>query len=226
MGAEMSTKVLKLGHIGGRTFLMTAAIIAAIAGLFGVLYLAWFTEEHFTRSFVFEAWMATPMNEVPQLRGSIGESHLTYGSAFVESDEKLFGPRLFLAISEALYFLLFIAGCAAIIMICRRLWKNHPFTALAHWAMLVLGAMAGMTALFAPWLADVSTHLAAAELGIPGTATQIPENAGDVNWLVTSAEFSFQDANHPLLALGVVLILLSLVLRRGQRLHLDADGLV
>lgn len=226
MGEELNTQVQKLGHIGGRTFLLTVGSLAAVAGLMAVLYLAWFTEHHFTRPFFIETSLVTPMNVVPDIQGSVGESSVTYGSANIESDEPLAGARMALAVSEGLYFLLFIAGCASVIMICRRLWKNQPFTALAHWMLLGLGMLAGIASLLAPWLVQLSTHLAVVELGFPGSGTEAVGPIDDAFWMVTSAEFSFQDANHPLLALGAVLILLSLVMRRGRRLYTDTEGLV
>lgn len=206
--------------------MLSVAGLAAAAGLLAVLYLVWFTAVHFTQSFFFEASLVTPLNSVPDLRSTKGESFVTYGTANIESYESLAGPRLALAASEALYFLVFISGCVAVILICRRLWKNQPFTALVHWALLVLGALAAAAALLAPWLKDVSTHLAVLELGLPGTALGLPEDPGDISWVASSAQFSFQDANHSLLAIAVVLILLSLVMRRGITLHQATDGLV
>ncbi|GAA3325047.1 MULTISPECIES: hypothetical protein [Paeniglutamicibacter] len=226
MSRDLDPPLQRLGHIGGRTFLLTVSGVATVAGLLAVFYLAWFTEETFTRSFFFEASLVTPPSDVPDLRGVSGASLATYGTAIVESDEGLLAPRLALAAAQALYFLLFIAGCAAVILICRRLWKNEPFTTMAHWMLLALGTLAGVTALIAPWLETLSTHLAVTELGFPGSGSDTPGASGDGYWLATSAEFSFQDANHSLLALGVVLILLSLVLRRGRSMQLDAAGLV
>ncbi|MFI8412866.1 hypothetical protein ACIGB6_10355 [Paeniglutamicibacter gangotriensis] len=226
MSRNVDSTVQKLGHLGGRTFLLSVAGLAAAAGLLAVLYLVWFTAVHFTQSFFFEASLVTPLSSVPDLRGTTGESFVTYGTANIESYESLWGPRLALAASEALYFLLFIAGCIAVILICRRLWKNQPFTALVHWTLLVLGALAAAAALLAPWLKDVSTHLAVLELGLPSPALGLPEDPGDISWVASSAQFSFQDANHSLLAIGVVLILLSLVMRRGVKLHQATDGLV
>lgn len=226
MSAELNSPVQKLGHIGGRTFLLSVSSLAAVAGLMAVLYLAWFTEHHFTRPFFIETSLVTPMKVVPDISASNGEAMVTYGSANVESDESLFGARMALAISEGLYFLLFISGCASVIMICRRLWKNQPFTLLAHWMLLGLGMLAGIASLLAPWLVQLSKHLAVVELGFPGAGTEIAGPNDDAFWMVTSPDFSFQDANHPLLALGAVLILLSLVMRRGRRLYTDTEGLV
>lgn len=226
MSAAQNSPVQKLGHISGRTFLLTVGSLAAVAGLMGVLYLAWFTEHHFTRPFFIDVSLVTPTNVVPEISASNGEAMVTYGSANVESDESLFGARMALAISEGLYFLLFISGCASIIMICSRLWKNQPFTVLAHWMLLGLGMLAGIASLLSPWLVQISKHMAVVELGFPGTGTEISGAIDDAFWFVSSPEFSFQDANHPLLALGAVLILLSLVMRRGRRLYKDTEGLV
>lgn len=226
MSRDLEAAVQRVGNIGGRTFLALAMGLAAVAGALGLMYLAWFTENHFTSSLYFEATVATPLGTVPNLQGTIGDSSVTYSTVGIESSEPLFGARMAIAVSEALYFLLFIAGCASVVLICRRLWKNRPFTVFAHWSLLVLGVLAGATALLSPWLSEVSRHLAAKALGFPGTATAIPEAAGDTQWIVTSDVFSFQDANHSLLALGVVLILLSLAFRRGTAMQSDSDGLV
>lgn len=119
------------------------------------------TENHFTRSFYFEAPVASPLGLVPDLGGTIGASDVRFSSVSIESEEPLPVPRL--------------------------------------------------------------AHLAANARGFPGSGATYPE---DAQWIVTSAAFCFQDANHSLLALGVLLVLLSLAFRRGARLQADAEGLV
>ncbi|MDO5744102.1 MAG: hypothetical protein Q4P23_06500 [Micrococcaceae bacterium] len=220
---ELETPRQRAGHVGGRAFLLTVAGLAAVAGALGLMYLAWVTENHFTRSFQFEAPVVTPLGLVPDIHGTIGESDIRFSSVSVESDDPLPGARLAIAASEALYFLLFISGCAAVMLICRRLWKNKAFTVLAHWSLLGLGLLAAGTAMLSPWLAALSANLAATTLGVPGESPLVP---GDASWVVTHGGFSFQDANHSLLALGVLLVLLSLAFRSGTRLQADAEGLV
>ena len=58
MGNELETPRQRAGHVGGRAFLLAVAGIAAVAGALGLMYLAWVTENHFTRSFQFEAPVA------------------------------------------------------------------------------------------------------------------------------------------------------------------------
>lgn len=223
---KLESTTQKLGHIGGRVFLATTTTIAAIAGLLGLMYLAMFTEYRYTRDFAFEASIAVPLDTVPNIHGTIGESTVRYSTVLIESNEALLGARTAAAVSEGLYFLLFIFGCISVILICRRLWKNKPFTVLAQWSLMGLGTLAAVTALLSPWLKDLSSHLAAVALGFPNNGQNVQDYSDGSSWITTFAEFSFQDANHALLALGIVLVLLSLIFRRGTAMQDDADGLV
>lgn len=219
------TAVRRFGHVGGRTFLIVMTAGAAICGLIGLMYLLIFTAWKFSESFTVEASVVTPLDRLPSVKGSIGESNVTYSTVLIESTEALFGPRLAMAISEGLYFLLFIAGCLAVMLICRRLWKDRPFTRVAHWTLLGLGALAIITSIASPWLIGTADVMALRELGFPTNGTEVANPDTD-EWVSAYAVYDITNINHSLLGLGAVLALTSLAFRQGNRLQDDNDGLV
>lgn len=215
----------RVGRFGGRSFLVLATVAASICGLLGLMFMAMVMEWKFSSSFAFPASVATPLERVPLVQGTSGNSAVTYSTVQIESTDALIGPRMASAISEGLYFLLFIAGCIAVILICRRLFKDRPFTRVAHWALLGLGTLAIITSIASPWLAANSHHLAATELGFPTSGFEVANPDTD-EWISTDGGFDIQDVNHSLFGLGAVLGLTSLAFRQGRRLQQDNDGLV
>lgn len=225
MGNATGTAVRRVGRVGGRTFLIATTTAAAVAGLLGVMYLLINTDWKFSRSFAFHPSVASPLDRGPLVKGSIGESSVTYSTVQIESYEQLLGPRVAMAVSEGLYFLLFIAGCIAVILICRRLWKDRPFSRLAHWSLLSLGALAIITSIASPWLSNDADFMAAHQLGFATSGTDVA-NPDTGEWISAYRGFSVQDVNHSLFGLGAVLALTSLAFRRGDRLQDENDGLV
>ncbi|GAA4364431.1 hypothetical protein [Paeniglutamicibacter cryotolerans] len=189
------------------------------------MYLLITTDWAFSKPFVIHPTVATLLDMIPRVKGSIGKSHVTYSNIQIESAEALVGSRVATIVSEGLYFLLFIAGCLAVILICRRLWKDRPFSSLVHWALLGLGTVALFTSTTSPWLTNVADAMAAHQLGFPTSGAEVADTEIQ-EWISANGFFDIQNVNYFLFGLGAVLALTSLAFGRGTRLQRGTEGLV
>ena len=86
-----------------------------------------------------------------------------------------------------------------------------------------VSALMGVVAVVAPWLEKKAGVMAIEALGLPTG----PDDAGakGIGWVVPQ-HWSLQDTRWTMLALGVVLLLVTVLLLKAHRLEADTDGLI
>lgn len=86
-----------------------------------------------------------------------------------------------------------------------------------------VSALMAVVAVVAPWLEKKAGVMAIEALGLPTG----PDDAGakGIGWVVPQ-HWSLQDTRWTMLALGVVLLLVTVLLLKAHRLEADTDGLI
>ncbi|WP_435736360.1 hypothetical protein V5D56_16440 [Cellulosimicrobium sp. PMB13] len=222
--ASTTTAAVRAAHRPLLTLTTTVAVLAAVvATLLGL----WRVAVLFNPAYPFtvDAGVATPLDVSPRVAGAAGESWSWYSQVTVESHDPLTDARVLAAVAGALPFVLFVAACAVVVLLCRRLWLGRSFARTATWGLAALAALCATTAVVAPWAQTLSTRRALVALGYP-TSGDVGTGPLDEREWVAMPWFDLGSVSWPLAALALLLVLVAVVARSGERLQRDTDGLV
>lgn len=196
-----------------------AGVLLAVATVFFAL---WLIADVFSPEWIVEVPVASPIDVIPLVAGTAGESHAYgYGTVLISSYEALAGPRALRAVSMGLNFAVVLAALIMLIVPAGRVRAQRSFSRPATVGVVVLGIVATVTSIAAPWLAHLSVSATVAQLGYPTSGDDAP--AGE--WVVPP-EFAWQDTNWPLLFLGILFLVTAMLFLRARRLQRDTEGLV
>ncbi len=198
---------------------IVAGVLLALATAFFAL---WLVSDVFTPEWIVEVPVASPRDVVPLVAGAAAESHTyAYGTVLISSYAALVVPRTLAAIAMALNFAVALVTLVMVIVLAARVRIQRSFTRAATVGIVVLGALSTVTAFAAPWLERLSITTTVSGLGYPTSGDEAP--AGE--WVVPP-QFTLQDANWPLLFIGILFLLTAALFVRARRLQRDTEGLV
>lgn len=214
-------------HAARRPLLALTTTVAALSALVATFLGVWRVAVLFNPVYPFtvDVGVATPLDVAPRVSGTAGESWAWYSQVTIESHDPLTDARVLAAVAAALPFVLFVAACAVVVVLCRRLWLGRSFARTATWSLVVLAALCAATAVAAPWAEALSTRRALLALGYP-TSGDVGTGPLDEREWVTMPWFDLGGVTWPLAALALLLVLVAVVTRSGERLQRDTDGLV
>lgn len=198
-------------------------LVFIVAAFYAVLVTSWAVTSSTIGSFSFTAPVAIqPTNELA-FTGSDDLVYIGVNDVVIEAADPLIVPRVLTGIATALPFAIVLIACVGALVLLRRLSRQKPFSSAVQWLLGTLAVVTAASAAVIPWFHMLSSTLALKELGLPMTGEDAP--VGEP-WFV-GLEFSFlQDLNWPLFALGVVLLLVTLLWPHAVRMQRDTEGLV
>lgn len=196
------------------------ALVFAITTFYAVLVTSWAITGPSNGAFGFEVPVALqPTNEL------LHTSHvyISLQNALIESADPLIVPRLLTGVATALPFLIVMVGCVGAFVLLRRLSKQRPFSGAVQWLLGLLSILTILSAAIIPWFHSLAATVALHELGLPTDGTRVTENDP---WFVERHFTLLQGLDWPLVALGVVLLLITLLWPHAVRMQRETEGLI
>lgn len=212
-----STPGVTTGRIGGRALLLIVAAITSLMTLGMLLNDIVRTVYLMEGAYDLEVGLGSPQGVAANIPGDSDQSTSYYWTVLISSFEPLEASKSLQALAIWVTTLTFVAASVVILLLCRRLWTGRTFATSTAIGMLILSALALVTAWLAPWLRHRADSIALEQLGYA--------TSGGEQW-VSVHHYDIGVIDGPLLVLGTVLLLAALVYFGARRMQRDTEGLV